>query len=394
MKSLSIIIILFTSFVMHAQSQNRSINFENGLWSEAKAKAQQESKMIFVDAYTVWCGPCKWMDKNVFTNDTVADYYNANFVNLKIDMEKGEGIELAKQWEVTAYPSLLFFSSSGELLHRKCGSDKPSNFIELGKEALDPEKQFATLNKKYESVAFDEDFFATYILKRIDYCLPVSNECNKYFATQKDEQLSLERNWKLINNAITDIDSREFKYLESNIDKFVSLYGKPTVDGKISRVYTTKLANVIFGYDSINTFEMIKAKISSRKNPLAEKAVSRADMEYYERNKDWKKYAPAADKYISSYSMEDFSTLNNTAYTFYENITEKVLLEKAAGWAKKSIELKEGYFNQDTYGALLYKLGKKQEAKQAVNRAIELGKKDGQDTSPTEELLKKINQLK
>lgn len=205
----------------------------------------------------------------------------------------------------------------------------------------------------------------------------MSNECNKYFATQKDEQLSLERNWKLINDAITDIDSREFKYLESNLDKFVSLYGKPAVEGKISSVYSIKLANVVFGYDSVNSFEIIRAKIASRNNTMAEKAVSRADMEYYERGKDWKKYAPAADKYISRYSMEDFGTLNNAAYTFYESITDKVLLEKAAGWAKKSIELKEGSFNQDTYAALLYKLGNKQEAKQAANRAIELAKKEG-----------------
>jgi uncharacterized protein YyaL (SSP411 family) len=59
-------------------------------------KAKKENKLIFVDAYASWCGPCKLMVKNIFPLKTVGDYYNSHFINAKIDMEKGEGIELAK----------------------------------------------------------------------------------------------------------------------------------------------------------------------------------------------------------------------------------------------------------------------------------------------------------
>ena len=57
--------------------------------------------------------PCKQMAKSVFTNDAVADYYNTNLVNAKIDMEKGEGLEIAKLYEVKCYPNLLFIDGNG-----------------------------------------------------------------------------------------------------------------------------------------------------------------------------------------------------------------------------------------------------------------------------------------
>src|SRR3954471_13635384 len=82
-----------------ALAQNRSIEFDHGTFAELLARAKKENKMIYIDCYTSWCGPCKWMAKNVFTNDTVADFYNNNFVNAKIDMEKGEGIELAQKYD-------------------------------------------------------------------------------------------------------------------------------------------------------------------------------------------------------------------------------------------------------------------------------------------------------
>src|SRR3972149_4785135 len=102
-------IAIFAIFAMAgmAIAQNRSIKFENGTFAEIKAKAKKENKIIFIDCYTSWCGPCKQMDKEVFTNDSVVDFYNKNFTNGKRDMEKGEGIELAKKYEINAYPTFI-----------------------------------------------------------------------------------------------------------------------------------------------------------------------------------------------------------------------------------------------------------------------------------------------
>lgn len=118
---------------IHAQD---GISFFKGSWAEAKAKAANEGKLIFVDAYAVWCGPCKWMDKNVFTDPNVGEYFNTHFINYKFDMEKGEGTSFAREYKVRAYPTLLFITPGGKEVHRVMGSRQAQQLIDVGKTAL------------------------------------------------------------------------------------------------------------------------------------------------------------------------------------------------------------------------------------------------------------------
>jgi thiol:disulfide interchange protein len=56
---------------------------------EAFDRAKQENKPIFVDTYASWCEPCKWMDQNTFSQTTVGDFFNKNYISWKVDVEKG-----------------------------------------------------------------------------------------------------------------------------------------------------------------------------------------------------------------------------------------------------------------------------------------------------------------
>jgi thiol-disulfide isomerase/thioredoxin len=112
--------LLFTGIRM--QAQNRSINFEHGSFAESVAKSKATGKPIFFDAYTSWCIPCQMMLKQVFTVDSVADYFNTHFINVKFDMEKGEGISLSKQLMVNVYPTFFILDTKGEELFRIVGS--------------------------------------------------------------------------------------------------------------------------------------------------------------------------------------------------------------------------------------------------------------------------------
>jgi len=112
------------------------ITFFHGTLKEAKAKAKKENKLIFMDCYTTWCGPCKSMAKKTFVNKEVGDYFNKNFICLKMDMEAGEGPTVASTYSVEAYPTYLFLDSKGEIKHRDLGFIDASHFIEVGKKAL------------------------------------------------------------------------------------------------------------------------------------------------------------------------------------------------------------------------------------------------------------------
>ena len=100
-----------------AQNTEGGIQFIHDNYNEAIAKAKSEKKIIFLDAYTTWCGPCKMMSKLTFTVPEVGSFFNKNFVNLKFDMEKGDGPMLQQKFDVVAYPTLLFIDSSGKLVH-------------------------------------------------------------------------------------------------------------------------------------------------------------------------------------------------------------------------------------------------------------------------------------
>lgn len=115
---------------------DHGIQFDNKDWKHAVSEAKKQNKLIFLDAYTSWCGPCKLLKKNTFTDSSVGNFFNKNFINITIDMEKGDGIELAKKYEVNAYPTLLLLDSAGNIVTYTKGYLSPEQLVDFGKYGL------------------------------------------------------------------------------------------------------------------------------------------------------------------------------------------------------------------------------------------------------------------
>lgn len=111
------------------------IDFKTMSFDEAVKMAASKGKLIFIDCYTSWCGPCKTLSEEVFTAKIVKDYFDKNFINLKIDMEKGEGPDLAKKFKIKGYPTLLLIDGKGNIVHEKVGSDTVEPFLNEFKKA-------------------------------------------------------------------------------------------------------------------------------------------------------------------------------------------------------------------------------------------------------------------
>lgn len=379
-------------------AQNRSIAFEQGTFDEIKAKALKENKLIFIDAYTTWCGPCKQMAKNVFTNDDVADHYNKNFVNAKIDMEKGEGIEIAKKYQVQCYPNLLFIDGNGNLVHRIGGSMSAKDFISLAEETKIPEKQFAYYSKNYEANKSNTDFLLKYIEAREATCLSSEEMVRDYFLQQPEENLTSKANWDMILNHINDMDSREFKYLIANKEKYDKLYSSKLVDEKIDAVHRNQLITIVrtHPFDE-KKYSDAKKRIELINMPNTKLIFFESDLNLAQVNKEWETYAKLAVANVDKYYLNDGDALNNIAWMFYENVEDKESLSKAESWAKKACELNKSYANLDTYAAVLYKEGKKEIALETAKKAIECAKKEKYNQSDyqgTIDLVSKINELK
>jgi thioredoxin 1 len=112
------------------------IVFIENSFDEALKQGRLQNKYIFVDAYASWCGPCKMLKTLTFTNDKAAEFYNSNFINVSIDMEKGQGPALAVQWQLQAYPTLIIFNPQGKPVLGTVGYIKPDDLIRFGKQAL------------------------------------------------------------------------------------------------------------------------------------------------------------------------------------------------------------------------------------------------------------------
>jgi thiol:disulfide interchange protein len=134
----SFLLIIFQAPVK-AQEQNTDnskIVFIEDDWNEALKQAAAQHKYIFVDAYATWCGPCKMLKATTFKNKKAAEFYNKNFINVAIDMEKGVGPQLAAQWQMQAYPTLIIFNSKGQPVLGTVGYIKAPDLIRFGEAAL------------------------------------------------------------------------------------------------------------------------------------------------------------------------------------------------------------------------------------------------------------------
>lgn len=132
----------FFSFSKQCNSKaNEGIQFENDNWDNTLAKAKKENKLVFLDGYTSWCGPCRMLKETTFKDESVAEFFNKNFINTTIDLEKGEGPALSKKYNVTGYPTLLVLDANGEVVAESKGYLSAKQLIKFGNYALSLKKK-------------------------------------------------------------------------------------------------------------------------------------------------------------------------------------------------------------------------------------------------------------
>ena len=132
------LLIGFSPFSAMAQSVKKadSIRFINNSWIDALHQAQVQNKYIFVDAYATWCAPCNLLRATTFKNSKVAAFFNQNFINVEMDMERGDGPDLAERWGIQAYPTLLVLDSNGKPVTEALGYIGANALVRFGKDAL------------------------------------------------------------------------------------------------------------------------------------------------------------------------------------------------------------------------------------------------------------------
>ena len=367
---------------------------ENKSFKDLLAIAKKENKLLFLDAYTTWCGPCKLMAKNVFPQESVGEFYNANFINSKIDMEKGEGIELAKKYNVRAFPTYLFINGDGEVIHRVTSYYDAPEFIAVGKDAIDPTKQMGALKKRFEAGDKDPEFLKSVIkVFAFSDAELATKAAATYFAGKKNEPLSQE-DFSYLFSLTKDSNSALFPEFISRKAEIIKVMPEENYNKVLNNLKTNALFNN--SYDPKTKVFNEKKYVAEASKTMSAATVSsmllKSKMRVAAMNKDKKEYQKLSMEYYKDGTSAEFSSseLNSIAWNFFENATDKVALEKALLWAKQSVKLDESYANTDTLANLYFKTGDKANAKIWASKSIELAKKEGEEYTETQALLDKI----
>lgn len=237
-KKMKKIILIFSMFLTGLSAEAQGVTFAEKTLGEVLEQAKSENKLIFLDAYTTWCGPCKMMVKNVFPQKEVGDYMNPNFISISIDMEKGEGIELAKKYGITAYPTLLFLNTEGKVLHTKVGGIDAPTFIEEAKIAKDPSKQLNFLEQRYKEGDREIAFMSNYIKALYGaYKIPELQKVgSEFMSSMTEDNYATEEGFTILAYTGIAYKGKEYNYIIKNSDVFISnkKIGKESYDYAIS----------------------------------------------------------------------------------------------------------------------------------------------------------------
>lgn len=382
-----LIAFLFFSNVAKAET----IPFIDNDWSKARAEAATTGKYIFADAYTEWCYWCKVMDKETFPDKEVAAFMTANFVPLKLEMEHNYGISVAMKYHVSGFPSFLILTSDGKLVRKLTGYIEAKAFLRELKNTLDP-KQYPPLNGmsatiEIEFPEFYKKSFTGYAEKRVS---PEATEVNEFIGKQKD--LFSEINYAvLVRFAGLLNETNRNAFLDNRI-RYEALYGKGEIDNAIDAITSKLLDNTVKNKSEadLQTTLAFLEKYSSDTTGFIKNFYR---LSYYKGIGDWRSMARQVDLFIAKKGYEG-GYLNDWSWTVYEKCDDAAIIKKAASWMKPVIEKKPEYPTMDTYAALLYKSGQYADAKVYAEKAIALGKANGDKTDETEKLLKKIEAAK
>ena len=208
------------------QSAEEGIRFIEGeKWENILKMAQEQNKYIFMDCYTSWCGPCKALAKDIFTRKDVGDFFNANFINVKYDMEKGVGKDLYKQYKsnIIGFPTLLLINKEGKVVHQMAGFQEADVLIAGMKAGMEGKSLF-TYKDRYAAGERELAFLKDYVVALEGAFLKddIEKIILDYMKTIPVEKLQEKEIWDFVGSYIKDPYSPQFDYVIFNIDRLAN----------------------------------------------------------------------------------------------------------------------------------------------------------------------------
>ncbi len=291
---------------------SQGIDFQHITFEEAIQKAKQEDKLIFIDFYTQWCGPCKKLAAGPFKEEAVGEFYNNHFINLKLDAEK-EGATTAKKYKVNAYPTLMFIDGNGSLVYSGVGVTHGYDMVGFGKEAIasiTDENNVENLQAMFPEKQNDEAFLKMYYQKMDELGLNSDDGFNAWLKVQtelKDDDLEMMRLLQR-NNKSVYVGSKAYEIWKANSAAYraqandrekvmIDRFDDTAMIKSLEAAYRRKSPDLMRLY--INAMH---EKVRQGKRPID---FNYYELEYCLLSQDYAKYKKLATEYVDSLENEN-----------------------------------------------------------------------------------------
>ncbi len=402
MKKLTFLLLLLAPVI--AFSQEKGIQFVHGLtWEQVKEKAKAENKYIFVDCFTTWCGPCKFMSSTIFPLEDVGNYFNDRFISVKLQLDKTEGDNdevkswyatgesIAKEYSVNAYPTFLFFNPQGEAVHRVVGgAEDGPGWLKRVTPVFDPEQQYYTLIKQYEKGNKAPEFLkrassplSALMMQKMPLLFPRPILPLKRTFTPKTTL-------NISPNSLAALKTRALRSLLKNSKKANAALGEGKAEKIVKGIILQEevFGKVFRNKDQKPDWNAVSADLKQKYPAFAEEVAAEGKVVYFQYTKDWENFAPAVMSYMKKYGagVAPEAPVNDFAWTVFENCKDMTCVTEALEWSKRSLEGNNNPMFMDTYANILYRMGKKDEAITWEEKALSLVSEGGEKKAYTETL--------
>ena len=343
---------------------------------EARKKASDQMLMVFVDVYATWCGPCKLMDKEVYTDPSVTEYMNANFVSVRMDGETDYGRKYAAEQKLEGYPSMFIFSDDGEPISKVVGFTPAEKLVASLKGTVENYRTVKEYKTKYERGTLETGDFATYI--------SVVREMGNQ---EEAEELASEYMERIIDPNLSDNDIQVVAFYMDLEDDWW-----PEFSSDIERLKEVLGDNYMLAMEKIYNNTLVKAVeedniqlISKMSNELATlvevEATNSWDLrslpfiQYYYYTNQMDELIAYVDDRFASDRVGDHAWLYGAASQITDmdqQYLTQALLEKGVEWFQICIDLEEKFDYYFYHGMVLFFLKKTEDAKTSFLKAESL----------------------
>jgi len=334
------------------------------------------------------------MDNNTYLESGVAAFYNRQFVSIRVQCDTGksddphvkswyaDARELIRRYRVYKYPCFLFFSPKGEPLNIGFGAKAPDDFVSLGKDALNPQRQYFSLLRRV-SAGYMDTSACPYLIQTAEEMgeHEVARTIAKKYIDSFWIQLPEREKWTK-NNLFFLTYCFGQKFIGSNDSAFKAFYnnqakvGEVTGDVQLARRYIEYVVSVEYvdpalaGASGPPVVEPKWIQIDSaiRKDfneSIAEKEIAFGKDRWYNHTRNWIALMENKTMILSTYSV-DVSDLdmNNQAWAIFLRCSDRRVLDSAVKWSAHVLKDTSGWTDGnmpnyiDTYASLLYKVGR------------------------------------